>query len=387
MRQPALRVIPEVPPDAAAPRADALEKEWREQVEAFVRYRKAQGKAFRTRELDRFQLGRLVAWATHEGEALATFGEEQAVELVTGTDGELTPRGVNMLLQACCLFGDFLTSREVWESNPFRQIARRREIKGRQPKGLTKEELQPLLRAPDLKTAKGLRDFLAMYLMAFVGLRVGEVCNLRASDVELDRARLVIRGETAKTRVERTPWLPHKRDAQGRREVLPEFTKPLEKWLLVRAQFGLGRDDVLFCCMSRNPTHREQGLPLVPPMLQLALLRYGRQAGIARRVHPHQLRHTAGYLMGRGGLTGRPMSVSEIQEQLGHTSLSMALYYSRGTEDDTGDSYAATRITEVVEIPTRERPKVIAPTDVLGLLKAAGVDADKLAKVQEALED
>jgi integrase/recombinase XerD len=199
----AAEVRPEFLGKRPTPLADEIERKWTEQTQAFDQYRKGQGKSLRTREIDQFELARLVAWATHTGAPLAEFGEDHATQFIVGQDGEITPRGVNMCIQSCCLFGDWLLSRGLWSANPFRQITRRREIKNRQPKGLTKEELGALLKAPDLKTANGLRDFLCMYLMAFVGLRVGEVVHLRASDVDTEACRLVVRGETAKTRVER----------------------------------------------------------------------------------------------------------------------------------------------------------------------------------------
>jgi len=92
--------------------------------------------------------------------------------------------------------------------------------------------------------------------------------------------------------------------------------------------------------------------------------------------------------MGKGGLTGQRMRIDEIREQLGHTSIAMALYYSTGTDDDVGDAFAAAKITEAVDVPTRERAKVIPPSNVLGLLEASGaIDPVTFAKIAKLLDE
>ena len=147
--------------------------------------------------------------------------------------------------------------------------------------------------------------------------------------------------------------------------LLEEFATPLEHWLVIRETLSLPDEAPLFVNVSRHPGHREQGTPLTPRQIQQAVLRYGRRAGIERRrIHPHQLRHTAAFLMKRGGLTGKGMSVDEIRDQLGHVSLQMLLHYAKGDSDDLGDAYAAADISSAVKVPTRQRPRVLQPRDL-----------------------
>ena len=180
-------------------------------------YRRSQGRSEKTRELDRTQLERFEKWLFSEGVVINKFTRKHAADFITSLDGRLTPRGVNMCLQVCRSFGDFLVLRGIWTENHFRvsEIGKRREIANRRPQGLTTEELGRLLAAPDRKKANGLRDFLVLYMLAFTGMRSGEVCALRLSDLHRDSCKVRVAGETAKTRTERWPWLPHKKDGRG----------------------------------------------------------------------------------------------------------------------------------------------------------------------------
>jgi integrase/recombinase XerD len=349
-------------------------------------FRASQGRSQATRVLDRVQIERLSKWMVARGIFVEKFTAKDAATFITSLDSKLTARGVNLCLQACRSFGDFLVLRKVWTDNPFRspEIGKRREVVNRKPQGLSKEELEALLAAPDRRRASGLRDFLVLYVLAFTGMRSGEVCNLRLSDLHRDSCRVRVAGETTKTRTERWPWLPHTKDGRGHRTLKPELLKPLEQWLVIRETLGVGPDGPLFVNVSRHPLHRDQGQPLTPRQVQQMVLRNGRRAGIARRLHPHQLRHTAGFLMARGGLTSKPMSPDQIMEQLGHVSLTMTLHYSKGTEEDTGDAFAAADISGAVRVPTRERPRVLQPRDLQDkkrVLEVFGVSAEDMREM------
>jgi site-specific recombinase XerD len=323
-------------------------------IQYIEKHRRAQGRAEKTRDLDQLQLERLTLWAAPKGLLLQEFTADQAGQYVSSLDSTLSPRGVNMALQVARSFGDYLVSKGVWPVNHFRApgIAKRREVKNRLPRGLTPDELSALLATPKRHLSHGLRDYCMLYLMGFVGLRSGEVCNLKESDLHLDSCRVRVAGETAKTRQERFVWLPHTK--KGTKRVLKEeFDKPLRDWLLIRKTMGLGKDAPLFCVVSRHDDHAPQGSPLTPRAVLQRTVRYGKRAKIGRRVHPHMLRHTAGYLMGKRGMT-----VEQIMQELGHVSVSMALHYSKGTSEDTGDAYAEADVSGIVAVPTRKRPKV-----------------------------
>jgi integrase/recombinase XerD len=182
----------------------------------------------------------------------------------------------------------------------------------------TDEEIVALLRA-----CRSARDRLIVLLMARAGLRRGEVCGLRRSDVHLlpdsrplgcdvVRAHLhVVRrdnpnGAWAKSRRQRTVPLDflvvHAFDVY-------EF----ERLAVPRAEC-----DFLLVNLFREPI----GAPMPPDAVNALVSAAGRRAGLGRRVTPHQLRHAFGSnLVDAGG------TIDEVQELLGHASLSSTEVY------------------------------------------------------------
>jgi integrase/recombinase XerD len=150
------------------------------------------------------------------------------------------------------------------------------------------------------QTAAGTRDDRMdrawFYLLAYGGLRLGELCDLRVEDVDLAGQRLMVR------------------EGKGRRDrVIPlsqATVTVLGEYLAVR---GEARTDHLLT----------MGQAAVKPRLvRQRLARYGRAIGL--KVWPHRLRHT---LATRLVNTGMP--IVSIQRLLGHNKLETTMIYAR----------------------------------------------------------
>ena len=181
------------------------------------------------------------------------------------------------------------------------------------------EEIVALLRG-----CRSARDRLIVLLMARAGLRRGEVCGLRRSDVHLlldsrplgcdvARAHLhVVRrdnvnGAWAKSRRQRTVPLDFL--------VVQAFDGYEFERLAVSRAAG---SDFVVVNLFREPV----GAPMPPDAVNAMVTAAGRRAGLDRRVTPHQLRHAFGSnLVDAGG------TVDEVQELLGHASLSSTEIY------------------------------------------------------------
>jgi integrase len=86
------------------------------------------------------------------------------------------------------------------------------------------------------------------------------------------------------------------------------------RWADKRKTLGIGPRSPLFSTLD--------GRPLKPSYLRTLLPRLAQKAGIAKRVHPHGLRHTLAFeLM----MEGVPVPI--IQRQLGHASLATTQRY------------------------------------------------------------
>jgi hypothetical protein len=67
----------------------------------------------------------------------------------------------------------------------------------------------------------------------------------------------------------------------------------IQGWLELRAQRGLSDDCPLFCTVSNDLGGA--GRPMHSSAVREMLKLYARKAGVAKRVHPHGLRHTHAY--------------------------------------------------------------------------------------------
>ena len=168
------------------------------------------------------------------------------------------------------------------------------------------------------------RDRLIVLLMARAGLRRGELCGLRRSDVHLlagsrllgceaERAHLhVVRrdnvnGAWAKSRRQRIVPLDFL--------VVQAFDAyEFEKLAVARA----AESDFVLVNLFRAPV----GAPMRPDAVGALITAAGRRAGLARPVTPHQLRHAFGSNLADAGA-----ALDEVQELLGHASVSSSQVY------------------------------------------------------------
>ncbi|MBX3387691.1 MAG: tyrosine-type recombinase/integrase [Phycisphaeraceae bacterium] len=170
------------------------------------------------------------------------------------------------------------------------------------PEILTPAEVEALMRAcvegsPPLP---GVRNRALIALLYRSGLRIAEALDLYEKDLDLDRSALrVLNGKGGRFRVSGI-------DASG--------LAPVTEWLALRKRYGLGAGHPVFCTM--------RGDRLSASYVRRAFKRLGVAAGIAKRVHPHGLRHThASELRSEG------FDIGIISRQLGHRDISTTARY------------------------------------------------------------
>jgi len=182
------------------------------------------------------------------------------------------------------------------------------------------EEIVALLRA-----CLSARDRLIVLLMGRAGLRCGELCGLRRSDVHLlaDSRPLGCEVARAHLHVIRREDNPNGAWAKSRRQraVPLDFltvqafdTYELERMRVPRAA---GSDFVLVN-LFREPA----GAPMRPGAVGELITAAARRGGLARHVTPHMLRHACGSnLLDAGG------ALDEAQDILGHMNASSTQVY------------------------------------------------------------
>jgi integrase/recombinase XerD len=162
-------------------------------------------------------------------------------------------------------------------------------------------------------------------LMARAGLRRGEVCGLRRSDVHLlaDSRALGCEVARAHLHVVRRQDNPNGAWAKSRRQRVV----PLD-FLVVQGfdTYGFERmrikqvadSDFVFVNLFREPV----GAPMRPDAIGELLAAASRRAGLERAVRPHQLRHAFGSNAADAGA-----GIDVIAELLGHSSVSSSQVY------------------------------------------------------------
>ena len=174
----------------------------------------------------------------------------------------------------------------------------------RLPNTLSLPEIERLLLTPSLQTPEGVRDRAMLETMYGCGLRVSELVSLETRNVDL-RARLV--RPFGKGKKERLVPL-----GDGVSETLTVYLRTARPKLLARHP----STPFLFVTGRGGPLTRNHFLHLVKA--------YARDAGIARPVSPHALRHSFATHLLSGGADLRA-----IQEMLGHASVATTQRYTQ----------------------------------------------------------
>jgi integrase/recombinase XerC len=202
-------------------------------------------------------------------------------------------------------FFKYLVREQLATSNPAKSVSTPK-VEKPLPTTLTVDEAFRLMETPknppeksisDTAKNKRLRDGAILELLYSSGLRVGELVGLNLNRLDLDLAIVKVMGKGRKERI-----VPvGKKAVEALRAYLEERgVLNLEEPLFVNARGG-------------RLTARSVGR---------LIKKYTKSSGIFRKVSPHSLRHTfATHLLDAGA------DIREIQEMLGHASLSTTQRY------------------------------------------------------------
>ena len=173
----------------------------------------------------------------------------------------------------------------------------------RLPEVLRLDEVERILKKPNLKNWLGIRDKAALELMYATGMRVSEIVNLKIEDLHLDAGFIKCRGKGEKERI-----IP----------VGKEATKAINRYLeKVRPEL-LKKGKI-----SGNLFITRLGGKMTRQTFWKMIKKYLKETRIKKRVSPHTLRHSfATHLLERGA------DLRVVQEMLGHANISTTQIYT-----------------------------------------------------------
>lgn len=221
----------------------------------------------------------------------------------TPTDGLATEtiRGYHRVLSA--FFGWCEREGMLNGHRPMRNVPRPRPEHKEMPV-LADEEVRRFLALLDKPSTKKRTLYVAFSVMWRLGLRISEVCDVRLSDLHLDRGSLLVRGKGKRQR--RLPV------GNGLETLLRGYLAD------VRPLYANGCDRLLVSYTSE---------PLRPSSLRRSFTRYAKRAGIEGT--PHTLRHSFATKAAREGV-----HVLYLQRLLGHSSVTITERYFHNSFED-----------------------------------------------------
>jgi integrase/recombinase XerD len=213
-------------------------------------------------------------------------------------------------------------------SDPFAawrlQLPRRKRL----PRALSRPEVSSLLTSLRRSETShvGENDHTlatAVRLMVATGIRVGELCKLRIDEIAPDGSSLRIHGKGSRDRV------AYISDTTLRRDL---------RQLVRDRRHADGGGGALFVNRHRAP--------MKPQSIRSKLRRHAGEIGLARRVTPHMLRHTAATLLIETGV-----DIRFVQRLLGHSSIATTEIYTHVSDEALRSTLARADVLRTLAQP------------------------------------
>jgi len=223
------------------------------------------------------------------------------------------PRSTARQLSSFRRFFRHLVREGAVKDDPTAQIAMPK-IGRSLPRSLTEEEVEALLGAPVIADPLGHRDRTMLEVLYATGLRVSELVNLRAGQLNLNQGVLRIVGK-------------------GDRERLIPLGEEAVRWL---HQFLQGpRLEILLERQTEYLFPTRRGDRMTRQAFWHIIKRYAAKAGINKELSPHTVRHAfATHLLNHGA------DLRVVQMLLGHSDLSTTQIYTHVARERMKDLHA-----------------------------------------------
>ncbi|SEG49652.1 integrase/recombinase XerD [Bacillus sp. ok061] len=227
---------------------------------------------------------------------------------------ELAPATVNIRISALKSIFKRLHEQGYIKSNPAVDFVKLRTDEA-PIFTLNNNQIKRLFCVVDKTTYAGYRDYCAMLLMLHCGLRVNEVNQLEANDLDFDNLTIMLSGAKNKNRKTRAVPMT-KKIGEELRMLIDESREYFEG--------------------TTNVFLTQDGNSIDNDLLRKRMYRYGQLAGLSKecRPSPHSLRHTfATNFLRNGG------SVNALMRIMGHADITTTMRYVRLNDEAVKEQY------------------------------------------------
>ncbi len=218
----------------------------------------------------------------------------------------LSPRSRARVLSAIRMLHRFLVIENYCETNPA-AIIEAPKTSGKLPMFLSSREVEKLLAAASGEGTIEVRDRAMLELLYATGLRVSELVDLRLRDINMDAGFLMALGKGSKERL--VPM------GEAARSALTDYCSTVRPFL-----DRSGSSPHLFLSRLGRKMTRQAFWNIIK--------KRSLEAGIAKNISPHTLRHSfATHLLENGA------DLRSVQIMLGHADLSTTQIYTHVTRE------------------------------------------------------
>lgn len=218
---------------------------------------------------------------------------------------------INRKLSSLRGFYKYLANAKVVSSNVFSLVNGPKKSK-KLPRYFEYNELEELFNVPDTRTPLGQRDSLILEMLYATGVRVGELVNIKVSDIDLGRRNIIILGKGNKERF----------------VTYGEYCEDILKTYLNtgRVSLNIKQSDYLF--LNNN------GGRLTDRGVRFILDKLIQKTSLNKNISPHMIRHSfATHLLNEG------CDLLTVQKLLGHESIKATQIYTHVTTDRLKEVY------------------------------------------------
>ena len=254
-----------------------------------------------TLESYRADLSQFHTWLVSQQRDLLSVNQTDIQQYLAFKFPQSKPRSISRLVASMRRFYRYALRESLVETDPTLQIESPK-LPRSLPKSLNEQEVNDLLKAPDINQPIGLRDRAMLELLYASGLRVSELGTVKVNEVSTQDGVVRVTGKGSKTRL-----VPMGQEAASWIDQYLNYARPeILQNKLCDALFVTNRADM----MTRQA-------------FWYLIKRYALLAGIHKHMSPHVLRHAfATHLLNHGA------DLRVVQMLLGHSDISTTQIYT-----------------------------------------------------------